>query len=258
MKRVIDSAAPLWKDDINYPGVPPMPDRPLAAKVTNRATVDYDTYVLAYTTRKVLYVMLAALGAAGAVLAVAATTGAAMVILAALSIGAALSGVVGVMVITDAHHTYTRHLAVAVTETYHDRPAAPPSPPPPTARPIVASANGNPHTTRTGRLQFEPTVWRDLFDRALRNGGAVTRDGALSARVGREWYHGEGWGHLQEELTHLGFIDHRNRLTAKALDWYEKEIPLPLSVLPLRTGVERTNDRSERTNDAEGGEWEAQ
>lgn len=183
MKPVIDSAAPLWKDDINYPGVPPMPDRPLAAKVTNRATVDYGTYVLAYTTRVVVYALLSAFGAAGALGAVVILSGAAMVIMAALSIGAVLAGGVGVIVITEAHRTYTRHLAVATTETYHERPAAQPAPQPPTARPIVASANGNPRTTRTGRLHFEPTVWRDLFDRALRNNGVVTRDGALSARA---------------------------------------------------------------------------
>lgn len=78
MKPVIDSAAPLWKDDINYPGVPPMPDRPLAAKVTNRATVDYGTYVLAYTTRVVVYALLSAFGAAGALGAVVILSGAAI------------------------------------------------------------------------------------------------------------------------------------------------------------------------------------
>ena len=51
MKRVIESAAPIWKDDINYPGVPA--DPPVAARTTSRATVTYETYVLQYAARDI-------------------------------------------------------------------------------------------------------------------------------------------------------------------------------------------------------------
>lgn len=250
MKRVIDSAAPIWRDDPNYPGVPTMPDSPspLAAKITNRATVDYQTYVLAYTTRRVLYVLLSAFGAAGALGAVVYLSGAVMVILAALSIGAVLAGAAGFLTVTDAHRAYTRHLAVATTETYHQRPT---TPQPATVRPFVASNNGDGRTTNTGRLNFTPQVWRDLFDRALANGGVISRDNvARPAGVGREWYHGDGYGHLLAELTRLGFIDGRNRLTPAALAWYEAQIPLPLAAFPVRTGIERTNDRPNGANGA--------
>ncbi len=249
MKRVIESATPLWKDDINYPGVPPMPDRPLAAKITNRATVDYETYVLAYTTRKVLYVMLTAFGMAASVLTVVTLTGAAMVILAALSIGAALAGIVGVMVITEAHRSYTRHLAIAVTETYHDRPA---TPPPNTVRPYVASSNGDGRTTNTGRLNFTPAVWQALFNRALANGGYIDRDNVCKpAGVGRRWYHSDpnspdGFRAFLAELRQIQFIDDRNRLTDTALSWYAAQINRPLDALPLSPTGQNTpvNPRS--------------
>lgn len=247
MKRVIESAAPIWKDDINYPGVPA--DPPVAARTTSRATVTYETYVLQYAARQRGHVLLATAGVVLALGAMYLVDGTALlVILISLGVGGLMSGGVGFAIAADAHASYTRNLAVSVSETYERRPT---TPPPATVRPYVASSNGDGRTTNTGRLNFTAQVWKALFDRALANGGVISRDGvARPAGVGRDWYHGDGYGHLLGELTRLGFIDGRNRITPAALSWYEAQIPLPLAAFPVRTGIERTNDRPNGANGA--------
>lgn len=219
-----------------------MNDDDLTARSTSRATVDYDTYVLRYAARQRGHVLLAVVGLVVTIGAAVYLSGAWLIMAAAVGIGLSAAGCAGFLVTADAHATYTRHLAVSVSETY-SRPA--PRPQPETVRPFVASANGDGRTTNTGPLAFSPQVWRDLFDRALANGGAVVRDDAQRAGVGRRWYHGEGWGQFQAELTRLGFIDGRNRLTPAALSWYDQQIALPLDAFPVRSRNARTN--GERT-----------
>lgn len=241
-KRTVESAT-IWRaNDPNYPGVP-QPPGDVVTRATTRATVDYETYVNAYAAQQRGHVLLLTAGVVIGIGAAFYLSPPWLIIAAALGIGMTAAGVVGFGVAMDAHHSYTRNLAVSVSETY-ERPAV--APPPATVRPYVASANGDGRTTNTGRLNFSPEVWRDLFDRALARGGVITRDEvAKPAGVGRAWYHGEGWGRFLEELTRLGFIDARNRLTPAALQWYADAIPLPLTAIPVRSRIERTN--GERT-----------
>lgn len=218
----------------------------LTARSTSRATVDYDTYVLRYAARQRANILLAVLGAVTAVAAAVYLSGAWLILAIAAGLGLSLAGGAAAIICSDAHATYTRYLAVSVSETY----SRPPASAPVTVRPFVASTNG--HTTSTGRLDFAPAVWRDLFDRALANGGAITRDDAQRAGVGRRWYHGEGWGEFQAELKRLGFIDARNRLTPAALAWYEQQIALPLASFAPRSRNERTNGERTGANVAVG------
>lgn len=249
---------PIWRaDNPNYPGIPQEPEPPpdVLTRATSRATVEYETYVLAYAAQQRGHVLLLSAGVVVTIGAAVYLTGHWLIILAAIGIGMALAGSAGYVTAADAHASYTRDLAVSVSETYEPRQK--PAPPPATVRPFVASANTTSHTTSTGRLDFTPEVWRVLFDRALANGGVINRDDvAKPARVGREWYHGDGYGRFLEELTRLGFIDGRNRLTPAALAWYADTIPLPLTSIPVRSRNERTN---ERTNANERGraapEW---
>ena len=257
-KRTVESSVPIWRaDNPNYPGIPQEPPAPpdVLTRAVSRATVEYETYVLAYAAQQRGHVLLLAAGVVIAIGAGVYLTGHWLIILAAIGIGMALAGSVAMFIAADAHASYTRDLAVSVSETYEPRQK--PAPPPATVRPFVASANTSSHTTSTGRLDFAPEVWRSLFDRALANGGVVNRDDvAKPSRVGREWYHGDGYGRFLEELTRLGFIDGRNRLTPAALAWYAEAIPLPLTSIPVRSRNERTN---ERTNANERGraapEW---
>ena len=257
-KRTVESSVPIWRaDNPNYPGIPQEPPAPpdVLTRAVSRATVEYETYVLAYAAQQRGHVLLLVAGVVIAIGAGVYLTGHWLIILAAIGIGMALAGSVAMFIAADAHASYTRDLAVSVSETYEPRQK--PAPPPATVRPFVASANTSSHTTSTGRLDFAPEVWRSLFDRALANGGVVNRDDvAKPSRVGREWYHGDGYGRFLEELTRLGFIDGRNRLTPAALAWYAEAIPLPLTSIPVRSRNERTN---ERTNANERGraapEW---
>ena len=252
MKRRFEAVAsptPLYRTDPAYPGVPLAEPGEVAARTTSRATVDYDTFVLRYAARQRGHVLLAT---AGVILILGAgiylPDGPAIIVLIALGIGAIMAGGVGFFIAAGAHDTYTQHLAVSVSETYHTRPAAPPA----TVRPFVVSANGDGRTTNTGRLDFTPQVWQALFDRALANGGFINRDDVAKRVLPRRWYYGEGYGQLLEELTRLKFIDARNRLTPAALAWYEQQIPLPLAALPTRPRNGRTD---ERTDGADGAEW---
>lgn len=250
----VANPAPLWQDDINYPGVP---NRELAAKTTSRATVDYDTYVLRYAARQRGHVLLITAGVTAAVGAAVYLSGPALVLIAAGGIGAAFAGCAGFVVAAQAHGSYTRDLAVSVSETWH-RDTPPPRPA--TVRPFVASTNGDGKTTTTGRLDFTPEIWRDLFDRAMKNGGVINRDDvAKPARIGREWYHGAGYGTFLSELTRLGFIDERNRLTPAALAWYEQQIALPLTAVNLRSPRSFVRSFGQDANEQEEavgvGEW---
>lgn len=244
----INSDAAIWRPSDNpaYPGIPIEPEN-VVARSTSRATVDYPTYVRGYAARLFWYVFLMVCGAVGVVAAAVYTTGAIMVIAVMVGIGLTMASAVACMAAVGAHDVYTRYLAVSTSETYEPRRAAPP---PATVRPFVASGNSD-RTTNTGRLDFTPAVWRDLFDLALARGGVITRDEvAKPAGVGRRWYHGEAWEQFLGELRRLGFIDDRNRLTPAALTWYAAQIPLPLSSIPTRSRLERTN--GERTANERG------
>lgn len=215
----------------------PTPDDPPPADVLARTFArshdTHDEYVVRYTARQRGHVLLTATGLALGVVAALHLAGLAQHLLIALGAILTITGGVSYFVMSSAHRTYTQYLAVSVSETY-ERPT-PPSPQPVTIRPFVASANGDGRTTNTGRLDFPPTVWRDLFDRALAKGGAVTRDDARAAGVGRRWYYGEtAWKGFLEELTRLGFVDGRNRITPAAREWYAAQIPLPLAAIPSR------------------------
>lgn len=229
---------------------------PLAGlhKRTNAKDVTYEEFVSKFARRQASYIFLVTLGIFIAVGAVAymTTDGLPRVLAAGIGVALSFAGAAGFLFNWQAHGEYLDHgFGITTTETYQPRPAAPPE----NVRPFVASQNSDGRTTNTGRLNFPPAVWRDLFDRALSNGGVITRDGAQAARVGRDWYHGAGWGALQEELTRLGFIDGRNRLTPTALAWYEAQIPLPLAALPVRSRVERTNGERTANERGEMGEW---
>lgn len=257
LESAVDTS--IWRgSDPNYPGVP-QPDPNLVAKSTSRATVTYDTYVLQYAARQRGHVLLSSFGVALAIGAAMYLSGPLLVILIAVGVGAFLAGSIGFLIAAGAHDSYTRDLAVSVSETYHHRPE--PQPQPATVRPFVASANGDGRTTNTGRLQFEPRVWQALFDLALRNQGVIDKENVCKkAGIGRRWYHTDpnsmdGYRAFQAELKQLGFIDGRNRLTPAALEWYEAQIALPLSVLPARPRNDRpTGDRpaTDRANDASG------
>lgn len=232
MKPVTESAAPIWKDDINYPGVPALP----VSKTTSRATVTYETYVLDYAARQRGHVLLAT---AGLIMALGAMylidNNALLVLFIALGVGGIMSGSIGFAIAADAHASYTRNLAVSVSETWERR--QPPAPA--TVRPFVASSDGDGRTTNTGRLNFTPPVWQALFNRAMSNGGFIDRDNVCKkAGIGRRWYHSDpnsadGFRAFLAELRQIQFVDDRNRLTDIALTWYAQQIGLPLDAIPL-------------------------
>ena len=246
-KRTVESAVPIWRrEDPNYPGVPQPPPE-VVARSTSRSTVDYDTYVLRFSRELRLNALLMTVGIVLIIGAMFYLSGIGLITVAAVGVGLGISGFVGYMAADRAHSSYTRDLAVSVSETY-ERPTPPPQPQ--TVRPFVASGNGDGRTTNTGRLDFTPEMWRDFFDRALANGGAVNRDDVAKKALGRQWYYGEGYGKLLEELTRLGFVDARNRLTPAALAWYEQQIPLPLTSIPTRPRVGRTDGRTDGADGA--------
>ncbi len=259
MRRVhaaIESPRPLWRDTPDYPGIPTVD---MATKITNRATVDYDTYVLRYDSRQRANVVLCVGGAALMAGAVGYLTGGLAFVGLAVGLVSTLAGAVGFIVAKDAHNSYTQHLAVAVSETYH----RPPEPKAATARPFVASENGR--TTHTGRLQFAPEVWRALFDMALASGGAITKTIAAQSGVSRQWYHTDyaaspdGFRQLLIELRRVGFIDAQNTVTSAALEWYQAQYPaLPLASVATRPGIDRPTRGSDLTDPDGGGEggWE--
>lgn len=224
-----------------------MPPDELTARTSTRATVDYQTYVLAYGGRQRANILIAVLGLNSIVAASIYLYGAWLVVALAVGLALLFAGGVSFIITGAAHATYTRHLAISTSETWHTRPE--PAPPAAaTVRPFVASQNAtNGRTTLAGALAFPPGVWRDLFNRALANGGVVTRDGAQAARVGAQWYRGDNYNQLLAELTRLGFIDAHKRLTPAAREWYDAAIPLPLDHLPHRSPVERTNGRTNGT-----------
>src|SRR5690606_17542102 len=138
--ETVARAAPLWRDDPNYPGVPSetTPAEMLAAKTTHRATVDYDTYVLRYSARQRGHVLMIFAGialAVGAIMLIQHETPLILALTAAL--GLIGGGGAGFLIAAAAHGTYTRDLAVSVSETYHPRRA----PQPETVRPFVPSSD---------------------------------------------------------------------------------------------------------------------
>lgn len=257
VETVTTSSADIWRGrDPAYPGVPQPPPE-LLTRSTSRATVDYETYVLAYAAQQRGHVLLLA---AGVVILVGAgyyLSPPWLIIGGALAIGMILAGGAAFAIAADAHASYTRDLAIAVSETYDRTP--PREPPPETVRPFVVAPGNRANRMNTGRLNFTPETWQAIFDLALSNDGAITRDRvAIRAGVPREWYHGPGWGRFLEELERLNFIDDRNRLTDVALAWYAEHIPLPLAAFSPRARSERTNGERTDTNDANepAGGWE--
>ncbi len=245
-------APPAVRDNINYPGVPLQPGDeppPIAARTTSRAIVQYEIYVLQYSGRQFRHTFIMAFGIVLALIAILYLDGHPQQIAIAIAIAFVLAAAVGYLTTANAHATFTRDLAVATSETWHPRPAAPP---PATVRPFVPSTNpdGHTRTTNTGRLDFTPQVWQSFFNRALANGGFINRDDVAKRALPRRWYYGEGYGQLLEELTRLEFIDGRNRLTLTALDWYEKQIPLPLAAFPARPRTGRTDERTDGAHGA--------
>lgn len=244
-----DTGAPLWRaTDPNYPEVPQPPE--VVARSTSKANVTYDDYVHRHAALQRNHILLMVTGIVATICAAYYLSGIALVIVAAVAVGLAFAGAVGFATAAGAHRSYTQHLAISTSETY-ERPAAA-TPQPATVRPFVVSSSGDGRTTNTGRLDFAPEVWRDFFDRALANGGAVNRDDVAKKALERSWYYGEGYGKLLEELTRLGFIDARNRLTPAALAWYDQQIALPLTTIPVRPRVGRTDGR---TDGADGAFW---
>lgn len=253
MKKKVESAT-IWRDtDINYPGVPQPPPPEVLTRSTSRATVEYEQYVLAYAAQQRGHILLMVAGIVITIGAAVYLSGSWLIITLAIGLGLAFGGFVGAAFAADAHNSYTRHLAISTSETYEPRQR--PAPPPATVRPFVASSNGDRRTTNTGRLDFTPQVWRDLFDRALTNGGVINRDDVAKKALDRQWYYGEGYGKLLEELTRLGFIDARNRLTPAALEWYADQIPLPLASIPVRPRVGRTDGGRTADGRGRGAQW---
>lgn len=239
---------PPRADDINYPGA----GGDMQQRQTSRATVTYDTYVLDYAARQRSNVLMSAAGITAGVGAAFYLSGELMVFVIAAAVGLTVAGLAGFVVCADAHASYTRDLAVAVSETWNVRPAARPAE---SARAFVPSTN--PHTIRASRLTFAPVVWEGLLDAAESN-GALTRDLAKGAGVGRRWYNtdpnaADGWRALRDELQRLGFIDDQNRPTPQWGTWYDAQFPaLPRN----RSAQNRTHDRPTGDRPAvTGGEW---
>lgn len=259
MKRRYYSTAGIAPalDDPNYPGIPAAPSH--VAKSTVKSQVDYPTFVNGYARRisSYAFTMVAGITAViGSYIHVRAEWG---VILIAVGAGMVAAGGAGLLATWASHEQwYNAGLGVSTTETY----APTPTPKPETVRPFIATAN--PNTISTGRLRFAPTVWQSLIDMALANGGTITRDIAMKAGVGREWYntHPDAPGGFQAlllELRRLRFIDHRNRITDIMLTWYEAQYPaLPLTALAMRPANARPPDGADDApDDAVGvGEWE--
>lgn len=253
-KRIIHAAytpPATRQDDINYPGA--VGD--MQQRQTSRATVTYDTYVLDYAARQRANVLMSAAGIAAGVGAAIYLDGGLMVFVIVAAVGLTVAGLAGFVVCADAHASYTRDLAVSVSETWNVKPAARPVE---RARAFVPSSN--PHTIRASRLVFAPVVWQSLLDAAERN-GALTRDLAKAAGVGRQWYNTDpaapdGWTALREELQRLGFIDAQNRPTTQWSSWYDAQFPaLPRGRSGQNRAYDRpTGDRPDATGMGERGE----
>lgn len=214
-------------------------------KWSNAKSISYEDFVNKFARRQAFYVFMMVLGVFTLLGAVLHSREDMLLYMAGIGAGLMAAGAAGFLFNWQAHDAYLNNgLGVTTTETW----TAPRSPAPVVGtRPFVPSSNGEnrPTSTRTGRLNFLPGVWHDLFHQALLNDGMFTRDGARMARVGREYYHGEGWHRLKAELEALRFMDEQQRMTRLALTWYEATIPLPLRPDLVRAHKERTND--ERT-----------
>ena len=244
----------IWRaTDPNYPGVPQPPPE-LLAKSTSRANVEYEIYVLAYAAQQRGHVLMLSAGVVIVIGAAYYLSPPWLVIAAAIGIGMVLAGAAGFAIAAAAHARYSE-IATSVSETYDRTPRREPTPD--TVRPLVVAPGSRANQMSTGRLNFPPDTWQRLFDRALANGGMVNRDDVAKKALTRQWYYGEGYGRLLEELTRIGFIDPRNRLTPAALAWYAENIPLPLAALPARPRNGRTDGgRTGADDTAEPvGEW---
>lgn len=212
----------------------------LKSRVTNRATVDYDTYVLRYGAAQRFNVLLMFSGITAVVGSIVYLPVPGAVIGLTIGLGLTAGGAAGWLAAGQAHSEY-REMAVSMTETYeHPRAAVVDH----GVRPFVASSNGGGRSTvKTGQLRFEPRIWQELFDRALHNGGVIDTGVAKRSGVGARWYHTDydnrqdGYQALLTELRNLRFIDDRNRLTDIALRWYETTIDLPLSKIQNTAGI---------------------
>lgn len=240
VKRTLYHATPApWaiRDDPNYPGAPVEPAT--VARSTVRSQVDYDTFVNGYARRISGYTGMVFAGVAGIAGAVIAPVDYGTLLIIA-GLGAIGAGGAGLLASWQSHNQWQANgYGVSMTETYAPRHDDPPA----NVRPFVPSAN--PSTISTGRLTFAPTVWQSLLDMALGNGGMLTRDIAMRAGVGREWYNTDpnapgGYQALLHELRRLRFIDHRNRVTPEMLAWYAASFPaLPLAAIGTRPAYDR-------------------
>ena len=234
--------APLWRDSVNYPDAPPEPAA--VAKSTVKSQVDYPTFVNGYARRVAWYTFSSFAGVAavvGSIIRVDAEWG---ILLIIVGFGMIAAGGAGGLATWSSHEQWQNNgYGVSTTETYAPRKVAPPD----TVRPFVATAN-NSKSISTGRLRFAPAVWQSLLDMALANDGYITRDIAMKAGVGREWYNTHpdtpgGFQSLVMELRRLRFIDHRNRITDVMLSWYAETYPaLPLTAIATRPAHARPPD----------------
>lgn len=251
MKRemsFVAGAEPLWKSDINYPGAPP---EPVASRAKGGAKVPYDAFVLQYQSTQRLNAALVAFGIAGAIGAMFYAPVPFVYVAVAVCLALGVGGLAGYAAAWTSHARYC-DMATSYTETYAQ---PPPKAQPVTVRPFVASRSTSGKTTNTGRLDFTPEVWQSFFNLALRKGTVNRDDVAKPSGMGREWYHGAGYGVLLSELTRLGFIDGDKALTPAALNWYHAQIALPLAAVRSRSHT-GTNERPNDSDRTEGGQGE--
>jgi hypothetical protein len=233
---------------LNYPGA--LHEAAPVGVSTVKSQVDYPTYVSGHGKRMALYGAIAFAGAAVAIGGMMAVSVPWVFFLVGFGGTLLFSGAVGLWAEYNAHEDWSRY-GYGVSTKWETT-----APPPPekreTVRAFVASENGR--QINTGRLDFSPTVWRDLLDVALANNGYVTKDGARKAGVERRWYHTDpnspdGYRAFLAELRQLRFVDERNRLTDVVLAWYAAQFPaLPLSAIGLRPNSDRPTDGSTATD----------
>ena len=250
-KRTVESAVPIWRrEDPNYPGVPQPPPE-VVARSTSRSTVDYDTYVLRFSRELRLNALLMTVGIVLIIGAMFYLSGIGLITVAAVGVGLGISGFVGYMAADRAHSSYTRDLAVSVSETY-ERPTPPPQPQ--TVRPFVASGNGT-NTVRVGRFSLPTATWAELFETAGAAGGKLTRDAATRV-LPRPLY--RDWQATLGELQRLGYVDDEARPTAAAWDAVGLRPPHPGDERPAgaySTHARRTHGAHGASDRAGEGEW---
>lgn len=192
------------------------------AKTTARPSVSYETFVIAYTSlqrRNVLAVFAGVALIAGSIIRL---DGWPVVVVVALGLGLAAAGSTGLVVAGAAHSDYTRRLGMTTATTYTSPPASP------EVRPFVASRNGaTGRVIRRGRFALTVDQWVKLYAVASRNGGKLTRDAIVAARLPRSLYGDGAWGATLADLARVGVVDAAGVVTADGWSFYENEIALP-------------------------------